>query len=174
MTGSGICRNQRGSAVRGPRSVNARRGEGNLGGAVTFGIRPEHLALVTSGGYPATVVVTEPTGSETHFVFDLAGQDIVGVQEPHQSQSRGCHLAELCAGQGPSVRHRCGIQASLANAGSLVTWSSRVWVQPVGTSTTPNSKTLGLHPLVIHARDMCFRYDHRYGHCDRRGVEVRF
>ena len=55
------------------------RGKENFGGKVIFGIRPEHLTLVSSGGYPATVVLTEPTGSETHIVFDFAGQDVVGV-----------------------------------------------------------------------------------------------
>ncbi len=48
-------------------------------GRVNFGIRPEHLELRSAGGHPARVVVTEPTGSETHIVFDLAGQKIVGV-----------------------------------------------------------------------------------------------
>lgn len=46
---------------------------------VVFGIRPEHLEMVSAGGHAATVVLTEPTGAETHVVLDLAGEQFVGV-----------------------------------------------------------------------------------------------
>jgi len=48
------------------------------GRAVTFGIRPEHLELDPKG-FAATVVVIEPTGSETHVVLRLGQRDIVAV-----------------------------------------------------------------------------------------------
>ncbi|WEX89864.1 sn-glycerol-3-phosphate ABC transporter ATP-binding protein UgpC [Sinorhizobium garamanticum] len=40
----------------------------------TYGVRPEHLALSESG-VPATVVVVEPTGSETHVVVKIGSAD---------------------------------------------------------------------------------------------------
>ena len=48
------------------------------GRKVTFGIRPEHLELDPTG-FAATVVVIEPTGSETHVVLRLGQSDIVAV-----------------------------------------------------------------------------------------------
>ncbi|MCA1441422.1 sn-glycerol-3-phosphate ABC transporter ATP-binding protein UgpC [Ensifer sp. IC4062] len=40
----------------------------------TYGVRPEHLAL-SENGVPATVVVVEPTGSETHVVVKIGSAD---------------------------------------------------------------------------------------------------
>jgi len=48
------------------------------GRRVIWGVRPEHLDLVDSG-IAATVVVVEPTGSETHVVLRIAGHDAVAV-----------------------------------------------------------------------------------------------
>jgi multiple sugar transport system ATP-binding protein len=48
------------------------------GQAVTFGIRPEHLEI-DPAGFPATVAVVEPTGSETHVVLRLGPRDLVAV-----------------------------------------------------------------------------------------------
>ena len=45
------------------------------GAEVVYGIRPEHIA-VSADGIPVTVVVTEPTGSETQ-VFARAGEDLI-------------------------------------------------------------------------------------------------
>jgi multiple sugar transport system ATP-binding protein len=45
------------------------------GAAITYGIRPEHIAI-GEGGVPMTVVVTEPTGSETQ-VFAKSGKDLI-------------------------------------------------------------------------------------------------
>ncbi|WOS65099.1 ABC transporter ATP-binding protein [Sinorhizobium fredii] len=42
--------------------------------AAIYGIRPEHLAIAESG-VPATVVVVEPTGSETHVLVKLGPSD---------------------------------------------------------------------------------------------------
>jgi multiple sugar transport system ATP-binding protein len=40
-----------------PRGTNGEEGQ-----SVIFGARPEHLSLSNGGGFPATVVVVEPTG----------------------------------------------------------------------------------------------------------------
>jgi multiple sugar transport system ATP-binding protein len=45
------------------------------GQEVTYGIRPEHIAI-GEGGIPASVVVVEPTGSETQ-IFAKAGKDLI-------------------------------------------------------------------------------------------------
>lgn len=47
--------------------------------AVLLGIRPEHMEVIDQsdpGAFPAKVVVTEPTGSETLVVMDLGGDTI--------------------------------------------------------------------------------------------------
>ncbi|WP_407051481.1 ABC transporter ATP-binding protein [Methyloraptor flagellatus] len=51
---------------------------GSDGRPVVYGIRPEHVRL-DAGGLPAKVVVTEPTGAETHVVVELAGKEITCV-----------------------------------------------------------------------------------------------
>jgi multiple sugar transport system ATP-binding protein len=48
------------------------------GREVTYGIRPEHLA-VGSAGIAGTVAVVEPTGSETHVVLRAGGRDVVAM-----------------------------------------------------------------------------------------------
>lgn len=45
------------------------------GQEVTYGIRPEHIAI-SEAGIPVNVVVTEPTGSETQ-VFARVGEDLI-------------------------------------------------------------------------------------------------
>jgi multiple sugar transport system ATP-binding protein len=44
-------------------------------GATTYGIRPEHITI-RDDGVPATIVVVEPTGSETHINARLGNADI--------------------------------------------------------------------------------------------------
>ncbi len=51
---------------------------GGRGRAVIYGIRPEHLELADDGA-EATVVVVEPTGSETQVVTKLNGHDFIAV-----------------------------------------------------------------------------------------------
>ena len=46
------------------------------GQAVTFGTRPEHLALVDSGGIATEVVVVEPTGADTFVVCRHEGREM--------------------------------------------------------------------------------------------------
>jgi multiple sugar transport system ATP-binding protein len=48
------------------------------GQRAVWGVRPEHLDL-SDAGIPATVVVVEPTGSETHVVLRIGGHDAVAV-----------------------------------------------------------------------------------------------
>lgn len=45
---------------------------------VVLGVRPEHVTL-DGGGLPATIKVVEPTGSETHLMAELAGQEVTAV-----------------------------------------------------------------------------------------------
>ena len=59
----------------------------NEGRAMVYGIRPEHLDLVTDNGdgFEAEVVVIEPTGSETQLFARLGGQEIVAIfRERHE------------------------------------------------------------------------------------------
>jgi multiple sugar transport system ATP-binding protein len=57
------------------------------GRRVIFGIRPEHLELTDAGGIPASVVVVEPTGSETHVILRLGSRDLTAVfRERHAFQ----------------------------------------------------------------------------------------
>jgi multiple sugar transport system ATP-binding protein len=45
---------------------------------VVYGVRPEHVALV-SGGEPANVVLVEPTGPETQVTLRLGDHDLLAV-----------------------------------------------------------------------------------------------
>ena len=58
-----------------PSGAKARAGE-----AVTIGVRPEHLLVGGQGqSMRLTITVTEPTGSETHVMGHVGGQEAVGV-----------------------------------------------------------------------------------------------
>jgi multiple sugar transport system ATP-binding protein len=52
---------------------------GARGKAVTVGLRPEHLGFSDAGALTGTACVIEPTGAETHVVFDLAGTRVTAV-----------------------------------------------------------------------------------------------
>jgi len=49
------------------------------GQGVLVGKRPENIRLTDAGGLSATVKVVEPTGSETYAVFDVGGEEVVGL-----------------------------------------------------------------------------------------------
>lgn len=69
---------------------------GNAGGAVSLGVRPEHLALVgPDDGLPMTVKVVEPTGSETMVFLTFDDQDITAVFRERHAFEPGqvVHLA---------------------------------------------------------------------------------
>ena len=59
--------------IAGERKVKA-------GQSVKVGLRPEHLSLA-SGGSPLTgqTLLVEPTGAQTHVLFDLAGEQVTAV-----------------------------------------------------------------------------------------------
>ncbi|MBB3384397.1 MULTISPECIES: sn-glycerol-3-phosphate ABC transporter ATP-binding protein UgpC [unclassified Rhizobium] len=59
--------------IAGERKVKA-------GQSVKIGLRPEHLSLA-SGGSPLTgqTLLVEPTGAQTHVLFDLAGEQVTAV-----------------------------------------------------------------------------------------------
>ncbi len=81
-------------SVKGISVDTARRAGMTEGQAVVLGVRPEHLSL-SDQGLPVTVRVVEPTGSETHVVFDADGQDITAIFRERQSFQPGdrVHLA---------------------------------------------------------------------------------
>ena len=56
------------------------------GQAVTYGIRPEHVEL-GGGGITLSVVVVEPTGSETQ-VYAKAGNDLIDALVKDRIQAR--------------------------------------------------------------------------------------
>ncbi len=68
-------------------SVAVAPGAGREAGRkVTWGVRPEHLDLADTG-ISATVVVVEPTGSETHLVLRAGPRELVAVfRERHAFQ----------------------------------------------------------------------------------------
>jgi multiple sugar transport system ATP-binding protein len=49
------------------------------GRAAVYGIRPEHVDLVGNEGSPATVVVCEPTGAETHLLVRLGEANLLVI-----------------------------------------------------------------------------------------------
>ncbi|WP_409566584.1 ABC transporter ATP-binding protein [Rhizobium leguminosarum] len=51
------------------------------GQAVTIGLRPEHLIPGVAAGTPLAgrTMLVEPTGAQTHVVFDLAGQQVTAI-----------------------------------------------------------------------------------------------
>ena len=61
--------------------------------AVTYGVRPEHLAIGDARtGVAAEVVVVEPTGSETHVVLSLGGRQVNGVFRERIADQPGATL----------------------------------------------------------------------------------
>jgi len=74
-----------------PKGVKAEAGR-----KVIYGIRPEHLDLVSGkGGIPAKVSVTEPTGPEIHIYADLGEEEICAIIDERRELKRGAtiHLA---------------------------------------------------------------------------------
>ncbi len=57
------------------------------GQKVAYGVRPEHLELAK--GFPAKVVVTEPTGPEIHVYADAGGDEICAVIRDRVDVVRG-------------------------------------------------------------------------------------
>jgi multiple sugar transport system ATP-binding protein len=64
-------------------------------GEVTIGIRPEHLRLSTNG-IPASVSVIEPTGAESHIVFDTDAGKVTVVLSGRTDLRRGMQVHLNC------------------------------------------------------------------------------
>lgn len=58
------------------------------GGELVLGVRPEHI-IVAEAGLPAKVKVVEPTGSETHLVAAIGGQEVTAVIKERYSVRPG-------------------------------------------------------------------------------------
>jgi multiple sugar transport system ATP-binding protein len=64
-----------GSRVGAPENVR-----GSDGQTVTYGVRPEHLAMCEAGeGFPADVVVVEPTGADTQVFSKVDGVELTAI-----------------------------------------------------------------------------------------------
>jgi multiple sugar transport system ATP-binding protein len=80
-------------------------------GAVTYGIRPEHLSLAPEGeGFQAEIAVIEPTGSETHIIARVGNDQLVALLRERISARPGqilnfraqpgtSHLFDTASGQ---------------------------------------------------------------------------
>jgi len=67
---------------------------------VVFGVRPEALG-VGEGGTPATIVVTEPTGADTHVVVTIGGREVTAVLKERLTLDPGTTIPlRLDAGAG--------------------------------------------------------------------------
>jgi len=62
---------------------------GERGKTVTVGLRPEHLSFAESGPLVGSTCVIEPTGAETHVLFDIAGKRITAVVNSDSSPAVG-------------------------------------------------------------------------------------
>jgi multiple sugar transport system ATP-binding protein len=69
-----------------PSGANVEQGQ-----EVIIGLRPEHLA-VTDQGLDATVTLVEPTGSETHIVFDIGGEQVTAALRERIPAAPGSRL----------------------------------------------------------------------------------
>ncbi len=70
-----------GTAIRIAASRNVKRGQ-----SVTIGLRPEHIGSTVGGdiSLSGTTVLVEPTGAQTHVVFELAGDQVTAVVDGEQ------------------------------------------------------------------------------------------
>jgi multiple sugar transport system ATP-binding protein len=65
---------------------------------VVLGIRPEHIVIAPDASSEARVVVTEPTGSETHVVATVAGKNITFVLRERMNLEIGQRFKFTCLG----------------------------------------------------------------------------
>ena len=70
-----------GTAIRIAASRNVKRGQ-----SVTIGLRPEHIGSTVGGDISLSgrTVLVEPTGAQTHVVFELAGDQVTAVVDGEQ------------------------------------------------------------------------------------------
>jgi multiple sugar transport system ATP-binding protein len=79
---SGTLRRNGGEAIveaAGGVRLPAGAAKGSDGQAVVYGVRPEHLSVVESGGVPVRISVVEPTGADTYVYGDIAGSQVCAV-----------------------------------------------------------------------------------------------
>jgi len=63
---------------------------------VSYGVRPEHLAVIergSAGSVPAEVVVVEPTGAETELLVRSGGSDITVISHGRSNIGPGDQIA---------------------------------------------------------------------------------
>jgi multiple sugar transport system ATP-binding protein len=63
------------------------------GTSISYGIRPDEIAIGGEGAVPAEVLVVEPTGSETHVTARLAGHEITVVSKERLSIGPGGQIS---------------------------------------------------------------------------------
>jgi multiple sugar transport system ATP-binding protein len=63
------------------------------GASMSYGIRPDDIAIGGEGAVPAEVLVVEPTGSETHVTARLAGHEITIVSKARLKIRPGQQIA---------------------------------------------------------------------------------
>jgi multiple sugar transport system ATP-binding protein len=65
------------------------------GQSVTIGLRPEHFAMDGGGDVSLTgnTLLVEPTGVQTHVIFDLAGHHVTAVVDGEQLVRTNTHFA---------------------------------------------------------------------------------
>jgi len=70
-----------GTAIRIAASRNVKRGQ-----SVTIGLRPEHIGSTVGGDISLSgrTLLVEPTGAQTHVVFELAGDQVTAVVDGEQ------------------------------------------------------------------------------------------
>jgi multiple sugar transport system ATP-binding protein len=90
----------------GSRMTLSRTPRDRLGSPVLLGVRPEDIAIGADGDVKATVKLIEPTGSETHVLVDVEGQELTWIVrdrvdlEPGQSvhlsfKTKNVHFFDL-------------------------------------------------------------------------------
>jgi len=76
--------------VRLPMPISARASDGQR---VLYGMRPEHCLLDGGGGFPAEVVVVEPTGADTQLYCRFNGQELTSLARDRVSCRAGDRIS---------------------------------------------------------------------------------
>jgi multiple sugar transport system ATP-binding protein len=84
---SGIVQVEFDGGVRLPMPISARASDGQR---VLYGMRPEHCLLDGGSGFPADVVVVEPTGADTQLYCRFNGQELTSLVRDRVS----CHAGD--------------------------------------------------------------------------------
>ncbi len=64
----------------------------HFGTEVTVGIRPQDIVEDDETGTPATILVVEPTGADTHVTVELGGKKLTCVLPAHLDKTVGDHI----------------------------------------------------------------------------------